>query len=74
MSGIPDQMIELAQIPGQGTIGTMPVHRDYDTILIGAGAGTLAPWRLDLDSIGQLQVALDQAVTQIRGYQQRMED
>lgn len=60
----PDQMIKLAEIPAMDTAGRLIVHRDYDTALLGA-------YRLDLDGIGQLQVALDQAVTDIREYQAR---
>lgn len=61
---IPDQMIKIDEIPARDTIGRLIVHRDYDTALIGA-------YRLDLDGIGRLQVALDQAVAGIREYQAR---
>lgn len=59
-----EQMIPLAQIPTMHMPIRLPVHRDYDTAMVGA-------YRLDLDGIGQLQVALDRAVEAIRAYQDR---
>lgn len=64
MSTIPDQMIEVAQVPTMHLPIRLPVHRDYDSAMVGA-------YRLSLDGIGQLQVALDRAVEEIRGYQER---
>ena len=59
-----EQMIEVGRIPARDTIGRLLVFRDYDTAMVGA-------WRLDLDGIGRLQVALDRAVAGIRDYQDR---
>ena len=64
MSVIPDQMILLAEVPTLHAPMLLHVHRDYDSVLLGA-------WRLDLDGVGRLQVALDRAVEGIRDYQQR---
>lgn len=54
-----DQLI--AKIPSQRG-GHLAVTRRGDRLIIGGR-------ELDLDGIGRLQVALDQAVTQIRDYQ-----
>ena len=59
-----EQMISVGSIPTRDKIGRLLVFRDYDTAMVGA-------WRLDLDGIGQLQVALDRAVEGIRAYQDR---
>lgn len=49
--------------------GTVDLSRDYDTFVADLGlAGML---RLDLGQVAVLQVALDDAVRGIRGYQQR---
>lgn len=61
---VPDKMVPIAQVPTMETPVRLPVHRDYDSAMVGA-------WRLDLDGIGQLQVALDRAVEGIRAYQDR---
>lgn len=66
MSVIDDHMIQLAKVPVMGSLNHLPVFRDYDSAMIGL-------WRLDLDGIGQLQVALDRAVEGIREYVGRQE-
>ena len=61
-----DRMAHIADVPVADRPGPLPVHRDYDSAVVGA-------WRLDLDGIGQLQVALDKAVEDIRDYIGRQE-
>lgn len=51
----------VAEIPTTGR-ALLPVSRQGQYLNIGM-------WQLDLDGIGQLQVALDQAVRDIRAYQ-----
>lgn len=68
MGDLSDRMVPLGAIPVQGITGSLLVHRDYDTVML---SGVL---RLDLDGIGRLQVALDQAVAGIRGYLERQDD
>ena len=62
----PDKMIHIAGVPVRDRLGPLHVHRDYDSAMVGAH-------RLDLDGIGQLQVALDKAVEGIRDYIGRQE-
>ncbi len=58
---MPDEMIQVAVIDLYASaMGQMTVYRDSSTLYLTGG------YRLDLDGIGQLQVALDLAVTQIR--------
>lgn len=64
MTNVPDQMIEITKVPTMYPPVVLPVHLDHDSALVGA-------YRLDLDQIGQLQVALDRAVEGIRAYQDR---
>lgn len=51
----------IAQVPNMRG-GLLSIYQEEDTVIIGGR-------QLDLDGIGQLQVALDDAVTAIREYE-----
>jgi hypothetical protein len=58
----PDRMVEETRIPLMHVTEPVIVYRDYDSLMIGN-------YRFDLDSIGRLQVALDNVARGIRAYE-----
>lgn len=60
----PDKMVPIDSIPLVNQVGPLAICRDYETVMLG-------DYRLDLEYVARLQVALDLAVTGIRDYQAR---